>query len=287
MKHNIAARLTGDAFCSVLNGGVYQRREMTGLLRRFLCAGLCVRDVVQKIGLAAAQSDGHILLRQGVVNRGDDLGLGGDAQGGMPDGHGVAEGHPLQHGGILRLFPKRLEGDGERGNLHPQGVVCQISLRLGAESILGDGFFLSKAVSKILDEGLALGQRGVRDGKQHLGEGDHRFAPVLGGDRRVREQVSVHLGDIAVVLQLGEVFAVLDHHAGVLAAPLVVDDVEVVPLILAAPQIKKGTGHAAQTSTDALGLGHGEGLYLGVVCLTGEAVGGGGVLKHALHGKCR
>ena len=205
----------------------------------------------------------------------------------MPDGHGIAEGHPLQHGGILRLLPQRLERNGERGNLHPQGIVRQICLRLGAESILGDGFFLSKAVGKIPDEGLALGQRGVRNGKQHLGEGDHRFAPVLGGDHRVRQQVGVHLGDITVVLQLGEVFAVLDHHFGMLAAPLVVDDVEVVPLILAAPQIKKGTGHAAQTSTDALGLGHGEGLCLGVVCLTGEAVGGGGVLKHALHGKSR
>ena len=89
------------------------------------------------------------------------------------------------------------------------------------------------------------------------------------------------------MLQLGEVFAVLDHHAGVLAAPLVVDDVEVVPLILTAPQIQKGTGHAAQTGADALGLGHGEGLCLGIVRLTGEVVGGGGVLKHTLHGKSR
>ena len=89
------------------------------------------------------------------------------------------------------------------------------------------------------------------------------------------------------MLQLGEVFAVLDHHAGVLAAPLVVDDVEVIPLILAAPQVKKGTGHAAQTGADTLGFGHGEGFCLGVVRLTGEAVGGGGVLKHALHGKSR
>ena len=260
---------------------------MTGLLRRFLRAGLCVRDVVQKIGLAAAQGDGHILLRQGIVNRGDDLSLGGDAQGGMPDGHGIAEGNPLKNSVILRLLPEWLEGNGERGNLHPKGVVRQIGLCLGAEGILADGLILSKAVGEIPDEGLALGQRGVCDGKQHFGEGDHRFAPVLGGDHRIREQVGVHLGDIAVVLQLGEVFAVLNHHAGVLAAPLVVDDVEVVPLILTAPQIQKGTGHAAQTGADALGLGHGEGLCFGVICLAGEAVGGGGILKHTLHGKLR
>ena len=287
MQHHIAAGLTGDAVGGVLDGGVHQCRETTGLLHRFLRAGLGVRDVVQQIGLAAAQGDGHILFRQGVVDRGDDLCLGGDAQGGMPDGHGIAEGHPLKNSGILRLFPERLEGDGERGNLHPQGIVRQVSLRLGAESVLGDGFFLSKAVGKIPDEGLALGQRGVCDGKQHFGEGDHRFAPVPGGDHRIREQVGVHLGDIAVVLQLGEVFAVLDHHAGVLAASLVVDDVEVVPLILTAPQIQKGTGHAAQTGADALGLYHGEGLCFGVICLTGEAVGGGSVLKHTLHGKSR
>ena len=153
----------------------------------------------------------------------------------MPDGHGIAEGNPLKNSGILRLLPERLKGDGERGNLHPQGGVRQIGLRLGTEGVLGDGFLLSKAVSEIPDKGLALGQRGVCDGKQHFGEGDHRFAPVLGGDHRIREQVGVHLGDVAVVLQLGEVFAVLDYHAFVLAAPLVVDDVEVVPLILAAP----------------------------------------------------
>ena len=205
----------------------------------------------------------------------------------MPDGHGIAEGHPLQHGGILRLLPQRLEGHSKCGDFYPQGVVCQISLSLGAECILGDGFFLSKVVGEIPDEGLALAQGGVRNGEQHLSESDHRFAPVLGGDHHVREQVGVHLGDIVVVLQLGEVFAVLDHHAGVLAASLVVDDMEVVPLILAAPQVKKGTGHAAKTGADALGLGHGEGLCLGVVRLTGEAVGGGGVLKHALHGKSR
>ena len=33
--------------------------------------------------------------------------------------------------------------------LHPQGIVRQICLRLGAESILGDGFFLSKAVGSV------------------------------------------------------------------------------------------------------------------------------------------
>ena len=260
---------------------------MLGFFSRFLGAGLGVRDVVQQIGLAAAQGDGHILFRQSVVDRGDDLCLGGDAQSGMPDGHGIAEGHPLKNSGILRLFPQRFKGDCQGGNFHTQGVVLQIGLRLGAESILGDGFLLSKAVGEIPDEGLALGQRGVRDGKQHFGEGDHRFAPVLGGDHRIRQQVGVHLGDVAVVLQLGEVFAVLDHHTGVLAAPLMVDDVEVVPLILTAPQIQKGTGHAAQTGADALGLGHGEGFCLGVVRLTGEVVGGRGILEYTLHGKSR
>ena len=285
MQHHIAAGLTGDAVGGVLDGGVHQRREMTGLLRRFLRAGLRVRDVVQQIGLAAAQGDGHIFLRQGVVNRGDDLGLGGDAQGGMPDGHSVAEGHPLQHSGIFRLLPQRLEGNRQGGDFHTQGIVLQIGLRLGAESILCDGFFLSKAVGEIPDEGLALTQSGVRNGKQHLGEGDHRFTSVIGGNHRVRQQVGVDLGDVAVVLQFGEVFAVLDHHAGVLPTALVVDDIEIVPLIFAAPQIQKGTGHAAQTGADTLGLCHGEGLFFRVVRLTGEVVGGGSILEDTLHGQ--
>ena len=128
-----------------------------------------------------------------------------------------------------------------------------------------------------------MAQGGVGNGKQHLSESNHRFTPVIGGNHRVRQKIGVDLGDVAVVLQLGEVFAVLNHHAGVLAASLVVDDVEVVPLIFAAPQIQKGTGHATQTGSDTLGLCHGEGLCHGVVRLTGEIVGGGGILEYTLH----
>ena len=131
MEYHIAARLAGDAVCGILDGGAYQRGEMLGFFSRFLGAGLGVRDAIQQVCLCAAQGDGHILFRQGVVDRGDDLGLGGDAQGGVPDGYRVAERHPLQHGGIFRLFPQRFKGDCQGGNFHTQGVVVQIGLRLG------------------------------------------------------------------------------------------------------------------------------------------------------------
>ena len=66
--------------------------------------------------------------------------------------------------------------------------------------------------------------------------------------------MSIDLGIVVVVLHRFEIFAVFDDDPGLLSSALVMNHMEVVPLIFAAPQVQKRTRDTAQASTDTLGL---------------------------------
>ena len=89
------------------------------------------------------------------------------------------------------------------------------------------------------------------------------------------------------MLQIGEVLSVLDDDAGILATPLVLIDEPVVPLIFAAPEIKKGSCHTSEAGTHALRLCNRERFGCGVIRPAGKVMRRGRLAEQAIHGERR
>ena len=261
MDNHIAARLAGDETSSILDGRVHERRETVNFFHSLLGGGFCRADIVQQVCLRRSQSDGHILLCQGVINRGDDLCLGGNSQHTVADCNGVTQGYPLQYSGIFRLLPQRFKGNSQRGCSDSQRVVAQILVGKCPESSLGYRVLLIEILGEVPDEGLTLYQRSFGNGDQYLFQGDNCFCAVFCGDDRIRQKIRIDISIFVVMLQICEVLAVLNDHSRFLSTALVVNNLEVIPLELTAPEIQKGTGHTAETGADTLGLGDRECLY--------------------------
>ena len=205
----------------------------------------------------------------------------------MTDGNGVAQGNTLQNSGIIRLFPERLKGNGQRRHGCSKWVVFEVVIGVSAESVLSRLVFIIKVGSEITDKGFPLHQGGIADWQKHLRQRDRRFCAVLCRHNGVRQKVGIDIGIFVVMLQIREILAVFNHHTRFLPTALMVDDFEVVPLKFAAPEVKKRTCHAAQAGADTLGFGNRECLCRGVIGLAGKVVGCCGVLKHTLHRKGR
>ena len=203
----------------------------------------------------------------------------------MPNGHGITEGHPFQNGGIFRLFPEGFKGYGQRRCCRTQWIVLEVVIGIGAESIYGDRVLLIEILGEIPDEGFPLHQGGIADRQKHFRQRDRCFCAVLCRYNRIRQKVGINIGVFIVMLQIREVLAVFNDHTRVLASALMVDDMEVVPLVFATPQVQKRTRHTAQAGTDTLGLRNRECLCCRIVGLAGEVMRRSGVLKNTLHRK--
>ena len=205
----------------------------------------------------------------------------------MTNGYCVAEGHTLQHRCIFWLLPQRFKCDGDAGLSYSERVRFYIVVCLCTKRFFGNGFLHIEVFREILDIGFALHQCGFHYGYQHLCQRDHSLGAVFSGADCIRKQVGVHIRVVIVMLHICEIFAVFDNHACVVAAPLMVNHIEVIPFKFAAPQVYERSCHAAEAGAYALGFCHREGFCRRVVRLAGKSVGRGCICKHALHCECR
>ena len=188
----------------------------------------------------------------------------------MPDGDGIAEVDPLQECRILRLFPERFKGHLHRGHGRSQRISFDVAVGFGSEGILG--YNSVKLVGEIHDERFRPDDLRGHNGERYLRQRDHRFGVrAFRGVHGIREQCSIYAAVVLVLLQCGEVLAVLNDHAGLLPTVRMELYREVVPFKLTVPFGEHGAFRAAEAGSDAFRLRDGKRLCIRVIRPTRKA----------------
>ena len=242
------------------------------LLDLLVGALLVIDDRIRDVGPQAADLDFVVALQQHVGLDAHHFGGGVDAQRLKLHGHGVAQVALFQQGQILVLIGARQIDKGHRDGHggHPDVVGLDVLLRPGLE-LRGRGLFL-KILRKIdcFNVCKIITARRVHDRRVAH---DKNAVTV----RPVRVDTRPHIGNIAVLLNVGQILAVADGHAPVGAPVIVQLYCQAVPFVFATINIQNTAGIAAKPGTQSRRGCHGK---IGGRCLVRpkfERVFGGGI----------
>ena len=105
-----------------------------------------------------------------------------------------------------------------------------------------------------------------------FGKSYERFAFFFIFHKRKRQHFRVDSAVFAFMAKLGEILAVLNNDICVFTTPLMMFDIEVVPLKFPTPKVENRAFFSAQTSSYALGFQNREIFCYGIVGLEGKVV---------------
>ena len=217
------------------------RRAHVRLARFLVDLLLLPGDGVRDVGAHVADLDGVVPLKQHVRLDLDDLGLCLHAKLRVSDRHRVAQVALFEQREVL-VLGKLLELDEGRRDARFRDadlVVFDILFRALPE-LLRRRLFL-KIAGKIHRHDAREVVRARRVDDLRVARHEHTL-----GVCPVRIDAGRHAGDVAVLLDVCQVFPVADHDAVVVAALTVQADREAVPLILSAVHVEDRAGRPAE-----------------------------------------